>query len=358
MMLMSPNVEFQIENYYKPLHLSQVAVAEDGSMFILDRGEKKILRYDAKGSLMGTLSGPGQGPSELQSPNQIIVKGKQLFVTDWNKGVVEFNTEGKFVATYKPEHQFVMPRKVYNGWVYTHTNREEKTVDLVISDERLQGTDVLLTYEEAPKEMFFGLNADRTVNVTYRPGVERPSWVVSADTRSIYVFIPGTQDIQVVDVVAKQVTRTIPLPLKRQPFNRGWGDAQVASIKDRVSLDGSKVMPKVDATFPDQFPLVSDLLIGPEGDLWVFDGPSLMEKYDGVLVMGADGKFLQHSLPIHAPKRVIANSKQQAFVLGFDQDKEYPIIKACSRDVLSEVLASIPNQTKDHGPKPILIRTR
>lgn len=63
------------DGFYRP---ADVAVADDGRMYVLDAGNHRIQAFDAAGGFLRTISREGQGPGEIRSGGEITVAGDTL----------------------------------------------------------------------------------------------------------------------------------------------------------------------------------------------------------------------------------------------------------------------------------------
>jgi hypothetical protein len=75
---------------------SDFAVAEDGSIYILDPKGARVLRFDSAGRFLGAFGRPGQGPGELQQPLRLVLApAGEIIVGDGYFSV--FSREGKYL---------------------------------------------------------------------------------------------------------------------------------------------------------------------------------------------------------------------------------------------------------------------
>lgn len=92
-------------------YVSDAAVAEDGSLYVLDPRSRHVLWFDSSGNIVGELGGPGEGPGEFQSPVAIAIDRNHVMIWDigaWR--VTTFDTSGALVGT-----EPVPPRRE-SGW--------------------------------------------------------------------------------------------------------------------------------------------------------------------------------------------------------------------------------------------------
>lgn len=80
---------------------SIVQVNEKGHMFVLDHGGKRILEFDPKGNFVRQISGPGEGPGEVDRPANFNILANNTAILTENKGFFPvfnyFDKDMKFV---------------------------------------------------------------------------------------------------------------------------------------------------------------------------------------------------------------------------------------------------------------------
>jgi len=82
------------------------AIHKDGRIFILEGGTKKIQVYSSEGVHLNTMSGPGEGPSELKSPKALYLFNNTLFVIDpLLKKVIHFSLDGTYLSSFKTKYR-------------------------------------------------------------------------------------------------------------------------------------------------------------------------------------------------------------------------------------------------------------
>jgi len=75
-------------------------VDSGGNIFVLDRGNCRIQKYDEEGKYLQTIGRKGQGPGEFESPDVFCLDSKDnLYVQD-GRHIDIFNKEGKFKRSY------------------------------------------------------------------------------------------------------------------------------------------------------------------------------------------------------------------------------------------------------------------
>jgi len=81
---------------YRP---GAVAVADDGTIFVLDTGNFRVVVFDADGNALREFGRQGQGPGEFQRPFGFGVAGERVVVVDTrNNRVAAFSFDGELVS--------------------------------------------------------------------------------------------------------------------------------------------------------------------------------------------------------------------------------------------------------------------
>lgn len=101
---------------YKRLFNVQVAVSDDGSVYIIDKVENKVLYFHQDGSRSMDIGGPGQGPGKLNTPDKINILEDKLFVSDRLR-IHQFSLEGQPITATKKPADFFKFQPCKGGWV-------------------------------------------------------------------------------------------------------------------------------------------------------------------------------------------------------------------------------------------------
>jgi len=346
-----------IESLYKPLSVSKVAMSNAGHWYILDTQNKQVLHFDRNGKSLPAIGREGNGPGEFMLPDSIAIFSDALWVSDYHQGTQMFHLDGTFQKSRKTPKPFTLLEPVASGWVYESTDPQKGTSELFWASDDLQEEKSLLAFEVPEQEMFFQLG-EGSVKVTFRPGQEIPTWHLDQRREKLYVFIPGSQDLVVVDLMTRDITGHFPLPFKREPMNVGWAKHEAKNLEKRIRLNGKKAPVEVTTAIPDTFPVISDFIVGPEGHIWLFDGPSLMASHQKAKLLTSSGQAATSDLPAADISRIIAAQGDRVWFLSFDKEKEIPIIRRCHRKELATQLARYPNQRQEEGLPPLNIRTK
>ena len=130
------------ENYIF-YNLSGIAVDSEENIFVLDRGNCRIQKFDKNGSYLQTIGGRGQGPGEFEQPTSLHIDFKdRIYVYDsLGRYLNVFEKDGKFKEKKRLKHSFFEFGISEEGNILTQTyfySPEGSTRDIVIINP--QGT--------------------------------------------------------------------------------------------------------------------------------------------------------------------------------------------------------------------------
>jgi len=135
---------------------NEFTIADDGSVYVVEKQENKVYKFDKNGKFLFSFGKSGQGPGEFQHVGNISVKGDLVCIGDYatRKLVHIFNQQGKFlymVNTPKPcAYNYLLNEKLILLWCFDgHNNNyslikqniESKTSAIVL-DNIVENKDV------------------------------------------------------------------------------------------------------------------------------------------------------------------------------------------------------------------------
>lgn len=82
--------------FYRP---RKINTDDQGNIYILERGNHRIQKFDLNGQYLQTIGQKGQGPGEFERPYSFFLdKNKNIYVTEGRK-IQIFNSEGEFLRS-------------------------------------------------------------------------------------------------------------------------------------------------------------------------------------------------------------------------------------------------------------------
>ncbi len=86
---------------------SAIAIAADGTIFVLDNGNHRVVAFDQSGDALREFGREGQGPGEFQNPLGFGVAGNRVLISDiGNNRLTIFSTDGDHVADTQFDDRF------------------------------------------------------------------------------------------------------------------------------------------------------------------------------------------------------------------------------------------------------------
>lgn len=151
-----------------------VALDSEENIFVLDRGNYRIQKFDKKGKYLQTIGRKGQGPGELETALGFFLDSKNnIYVDDFRK-IDRFNKQGQFIECIPLNiyiNDFAVGLKgsiVVNGWI-----REKGGVKRMISTINSDGKTIrkIAEFSGFGPKIIITSNATWTLapNRVYRP---------------------------------------------------------------------------------------------------------------------------------------------------------------------------------------------
>jgi sugar lactone lactonase YvrE len=77
-------------------------VLPDGSLLVIDQGKNALIKFDSKGTVVGTFTGQNTPAGELKNPTGVAADAQgNIYIADtWNHRVVKLNPALQFVTTW------------------------------------------------------------------------------------------------------------------------------------------------------------------------------------------------------------------------------------------------------------------
>ena len=132
-----------------------VAVNDDGDIFVMDQADACVKVYAKDGAYLRSIGRKGQGPGELQNPNSLhLIRGSRLVFEDYIRGLNIFTQDGTFVK-FMPTTYFisvlVTPEGRIVAWANTvQSDRPGKEVR--VHDDALNQLAAFLFLPDEPRD--------------------------------------------------------------------------------------------------------------------------------------------------------------------------------------------------------------
>jgi hypothetical protein len=345
---------YPLPDLVDPLKTHQVAVTDDGHLYILDVYEAQIIHLEEDGA-QHEFSHRGRGPGELNNPWSVFVEKDQVYVVDFLKGILTFDRHGNFKKLITMPQQYIRPVKVKNGWVYTKDPLDSnQSSSLFWCDEEGEKQEKLTTYVNGIRRVHIDVKGN-TVYLDFNPAVDNARLLPNKSGDQLFFYAPDSTKIVVYDLDKKKIVKEIDLHRPRRPFDKSWGESKVEEIENNTYLNGQKVKSVVIPKFPEYFPVVVNMFWGPDQSLWIKTDESYFIKNSPLLIFSQEGQPLNS---IHQPflsDRLVATIDQHAFILAYNREKEHPMIIKSPKNKINFFVEKFPNSMNENSEETMYI---
>lgn len=310
---------------YRPFRARDVAVAADGSVFLSNFEEGLILGYSADGSEKVVFGGKGQGPGELNFVTQLAVEGGKLYAVDAganNISVFDAETTA-FIERMSMPAQGIEIMKVNGGWLYGNwqfSMDPDAPVELTFVDNNLENPVKIAAWPREGGGSGFMIQSNGGVpEVPFNPARDGYRMIASLDGTFAYLSHPGDLKISVVDVANQKIVNTMTPEATVIPFSEEWGQARLKEITENSKRGGGMEL-KFKADFPENFPFVQSLYVGPDNSLVLRRFAAAPEERLPYMVLDRTGKEVDLPYRPQNQPRVMAIHDGHAYVGTYDAD--------------------------------------
>ena len=277
--IIKPELFFQtredVSDYSFP-SARDIAFDSEDSFYIFDYFDNTIKKYNSNGEHLITFGGKGQGAGEFTHLTGIRNVDDQLLAVD-SVGLLSFNLDGHFLnkKSFAEEVLTEYPAIYGNGdFVGQQIHATELKVILTFrsSDgeeyDRLAFYDIREFFPEIDEGEDFFLSSEHARSYRYALDQKGDILWAASDEFKIYRYHKGKSM-----VVISEDYSPIPYP---------------AEEKEALLEKKAKIKPPLFLYVPDFYQLIFHLLVGPEGDIWIY--LESMEKI-GFLRYSAQGRL-------------------------------------------------------------------
>lgn len=322
-------------NFYQ---VRDVKRLPDGSLVVANRGSNEIRRFSAKGTLVGTAGGHGEGPGEFTNLQQVEPVGDSLLARDIRSRVTLFGPDLRHVRTLQLPPGVRDLHDLGNGTMVAPVIMDYPEVHGL-----LRPPEALLVYD---------LEGDRVDSIGRIPGSEeyvtdalmgRPLFGKASvlDTHDGRLFVGSSDHMQVEELnSAGDTVRILRIP----DFPLALTAEQVEAERDArldiplppgaASLPPFFVQAIEDMPSPETRPAYAAMLVDPTGAVWLrpFRGTTEDGGPEHWLVLGSDGAWLG-SVEIPEDFRVMEIGVDEILGVRTDElDVQHPQVLRLRRD--------------------------
>jgi len=281
-----------------------VAVGADGTIFVLDGQAREVRAFSADGSYLRTIGGAGQGPGEFGAALAALAVGPagRLLVPDlMNQSIHRFEPDGTYldsprmvvagagIGSFLPVRwdrlsdgrMVAQVRSFSLGGLGRGRGRGGETpimgmseVDaLVALDEDGVPSDTVLTMRTGESLSGLGQGLPRMTLFAPEPlwTATRSGEIVTARTNA-YQLTVHDEEGTVVRIIERDVPARLITEAEKEDLMEAIMAAATEALPQGLPLPFGSIEDMI--SFADSYPLMVQLLAGPEGTLWVEGYPS------------------------------------------------------------------------------------
>jgi len=107
---------------------------EDGTRYVLDGKDMRVLKFDREGSYLGSFGREGEGPGEFSRPVALaMLPGETILIADdGNRRLSRFTTDGRFLDSITLQRELGQIRVDHDGTVYLHGQSRGMVVSMMM----------------------------------------------------------------------------------------------------------------------------------------------------------------------------------------------------------------------------------
>lgn len=234
---------------------SDMAFDKDDSIYILDRRENTIFKFDVHGKFISSIGKKGNGLGEMQFAGNIAIKDDHFFLFDITPMIKKYDLAGQFLSSSPKEYKFIQDIKAFPGKFFlgTEYNGDELKVSLGRYDWSGKITNIIDTIDY--KHYFTKKQLDAT-KVVMSSDIEGLTYNITNKGDIIYARSDKYEIRKYADgkskVIIKEDHKTKKIP-KRKGIE--------------VNLENTKSGPVLNLV-GDSFSLVSSLMTDSQDNIW------------------------------------------------------------------------------------------
>ena len=289
----------------------ELAVAEDGSIFVSNSRQNNIFKFNTSGKHIGTYGRIGEGPGDLYFPgNLTIMDGRYLVIGEYSlkRRISVFDFFGKCMKVLKTNHSLSFPialkknkiAYIHNTYLKTgnilKTGKSKQTIFIkdtfsgkefpVLSREFVEKNFVMIgdiMYSITDNSETGALFINRTFDGNLLVG--------SSNTPDIHIYSPEGKLLSSFRLQIK------PIPVTQEYLKKFKDYFMADKIDERPALSPNLIKKFDKLSFKDYFdpylPFYREILVDGEGNILIFKTSECFEKCNEVFqVYSPEGKYI------------------------------------------------------------------
>ena len=317
---------------YRPIRKSQVALTEQGTSFILDVDEQRMLQYSPEGVFVRFIGRKGTGPGEFQNATSLYIVKDRLYVFDLNRTHI-FTLDGLFVKKDEAVSQSEHRRKLSDGWLvslYPENPRVDMTHKLLWRESIIGPEVVILTWKSSWAEQF---GEGRVIK--YNPVREQLLLAYNEKSDRVFIKPGGMSTLHIFDVTQRRMIKTISLEAPQIPFDEAHGERAFLRVHEFFKKKRRPVV----KDFPEFYPTVSRLRFNADGFITLYQKTSSV-RAQRTWLFDQEGNPVKPNRPSEADKFIAAIRGNLAYICSFDTTNEVAGYSAIPISKLDSLLSA------------------
>jgi hypothetical protein len=283
-------------------NMVRVETDSEGNIYVLDRENCRIQKFDKDGNYLQTIGRKGQGPGEFERPYRISFDSQQNIYVHEVRDIDVFDASGKFVRTIV-HHEFIGPllgiTEEGNIMAQTMSRTQEETTDeIALFDKEGKRIKTIASYKSEP--LSFGKTVD--LGNLYKPGLWfypiKGSLYVYGNSSEYKIFVIDSSG-ELVRIIEKDES---PQSISKKEINKRIDDFLEAMKKRSRGPKYTRSELKSSANFPKHYPFFFGFQTDDKSRIYVRKVKSPLDEYKGVYcdIFNESGYYLYRAKLPHS----------------------------------------------------------
>jgi hypothetical protein len=285
-----------------------VAFDERARLYVLDRGNTRVVVFDSTGRHVRTIGRRGAGPGEFTAPSGIaIVAGNMLAVADAAlRSISLFDAAGVYLRTVPVGNVralYPSMQSALDGGVLmqeTATSRDHRDRHVIYHHSLAEGHTAVARFQTARRDSAVQIVGSGNVRQRVLPPVFQPAVRFAVWSPGI-IAVAATETYGIAISGGALPVTSIARPLRPRAVTEADREAARARIRARSSSaatlpNGFTALPDLDAAanlrFADVMPVISGLGVDAGGMLWIARGGSPAFSAGPIDLVRRDGSYV------------------------------------------------------------------
>jgi hypothetical protein len=285
-----------------------IAVAEDGSVFVSNSRQHNIFKFNTSGKHIGTYGRKGEGPGDLYFPGDIsILDGRYLVIGDYalKRRISILDFFGKCMKVLKTDHSAAFTialKKNKIAYTYSYTGdilKSGKSKKTIFIKDTVSGKEFPVLSREFVEKNFVTIGR---IMYSITDNSETGDFFINRTLDgNLLVGISNTPDLHIYSPEGKLIhsfrLQINPIPVNEE-YLKKFKDFFMADKRNERPAMSTYLLNKFEKlSFKDYFdpylPLYREILVDEEGNILIFKSSDCFEHCNEVFqVYSSEGKYI------------------------------------------------------------------